>query len=561
MKKIGRYDIIEELGRGATGIVYRGFDPTIGRVVAVKVVSLTSPTEAGIPGAREIFMRETRAAGRLSHPGIVAIHDALEDPGTQTCCIVMEFVQGRTLENILTLGPPLETERIMTIIRQVAEALDYAHRQNVIHRDLKPANIMLADDGAAKLTDFGIAKIVAHEAARRTVNVMGTPSYMSPEQVTGGSVDARSDLFSLGVVFYMMLTAQKPFRGDTAAVMFKIVYEDPVPPSQFNSRLTRAHDYLVLRCLAKNREKRYPSARKLLDDLEDVRQGRPPRSEAHFPAADLHAGEPTVIKGRPIMAIPVELASASRRKMLRVGAALGAGLVFLSVLLGGWTLRHRKASKGPATPSRVSPAPIALQGSPPPAPVIPGAQSGMKSDSAKAEPTKKSKAVLAATSKPQPASRAGSGIEHRASPEELRSVGSTTTAPLRAASSPATPAPAGSVPSSQEMTVELICRHDLEDATLIVSSGPQVISQWPLKGRKKGGFLGMKATHTGTLSRSMTIPLGVRQLSVRVVSRGGSFDLSKVIAPPPTGSSATLRVIIAGERLTVDWQVAPRPHS
>ncbi|PYV09615.1 MAG: hypothetical protein DMG23_10300 [Acidobacteria bacterium] len=507
MKKIGRYDIIEELGRGATGIVYRGFDPTIGRVVAVKVVSLTSPTEAGIPGAREIFMRETRAAGRLSHPGIVAIHDALEDPGTQTCCIVMEFVQGRTLENILTLGPPLETERIMTIIRQVAEALDYAHRQNVIHRDLK------------------------------------------------------SDLFSLGVVFYMMLTAQKPFRGDTAAVMFKIVYEDPVPPSQFNSRLTRAHDYLVLRCLAKNREKRYPSARKLLDDLEDVRQGRPPRSEAHFPAADLHAGEPTVIKGRPIVALSVELASASRRKILRVGAAVGAGLVFLSVLFGGWTLRHRKASKGPATPSGVSPPPIALQGSPSPAAVTPGAQSSMKSDSAKAEPTKKNKAVLAATAKPQSASPAGSGREHRASPGELRSVGSTTTAPLRAASSPATPAPAGSVPSSQERTVELICRHDLEDATLIVSSGPQVISQWPLKGRKKGGFLGMKATHTGTLSRSMTIPLGVRQLSVRVVSRGGSFDLSKVIAPPPTGSSATLRVTVAGERLTVDWQVAPRPRS
>jgi len=111
------------------------------------------------------------------------------------------------------------------------------------------------------------------------------------------------------------------------------------------------------------------------------------------------------------------------------------------------------------------------------------------------------------------------------------------------------------------MAFQLICRHDLEDATLIVSSGPQVISQWPLKGRKKGGFLGMKATHTGTLSRSMTIPLGVRELSVRVVSRGGSFDLSKVIAPPPTGSSATLRVTVAGERLTVDWQVAPRPHS
>src|SRR2546428_13022127 len=333
----------------------------------------------------------------------------------------------------------------------------------------------------------------------------------------------------------------------------------PVPARHFNHLVTRAHVYCVLRCLDKNRKMPYTNARKCLDYLEDVRQGRPPRSEAHFPAADLHAGEPTVIKGRPIMAIPVELASASRRKMLRVGAARGAGLVFLSVLLGGWTLRHRKASKGPATPSRVNPAPIALQGSPPPAPVAPGAQSGMKSDSAKAEPTKKNKAVLAATSKPQPASPAGSGREHRASPGELRSVGSTTTAPLRAAGSPATPASAGSVPSTQERTVQLICSHDLEDATLIVSSGPQVISQWPLKGRKKGGFLGMKATHTGTLSRSMTIPLGVRQLSVRVVSRGGFFALSQEIAPPPTGSSATPRGSIARERLTLELDVQPPP--
>src|SRR5712692_54426 len=224
MKKVGRYDILEELGRGATGVVFRSFDPTIGRVVAVKVLSLAPASVNGLPGAKEIFMREARAAGSLSHPGIVTIHDALEDPQTQSCCIVMEFVAGRTLDQVFALVPKFETRQAFDIARQVADSLDYAHRQNVIHRDLKPANIILTEAGEAKLTDFGIAKVMAREGALSTASSMGTPSYMSPEQVTGGEVDTRSDLFSLGIILYLMFTGEKPFKVYSAAVMFKIAY-------------------------------------------------------------------------------------------------------------------------------------------------------------------------------------------------------------------------------------------------------------------------------------------------------------------------------------------------
>ncbi|MGH2361282.1 MAG: serine/threonine-protein kinase, partial [bacterium] len=231
MKTIGRYEIIDELGRGATGVVYKASDPTIGRQVAIKVLSLESEkTEEG-PSSRDVFMREARAAGRLSHPGIVTIHDALEDPESHSCYIVEELIPGRTLERVMLSGPLMSTDKSLDIIRQIAEALDYAHRNQIIHRDLKPANIILTEDGRAKITDFGIAKIVAREAVSKTLAIMGTPAYMSPEQVTGGEIDSRSDLFSMGILLYLMLVGEKPFPGDTAAVMFKIVYEDPTLPS------------------------------------------------------------------------------------------------------------------------------------------------------------------------------------------------------------------------------------------------------------------------------------------------------------------------------------------
>jgi serine/threonine-protein kinase len=284
MKKVGRYVVISELGRGANGIVYKASDPTIGREVALKVISLSSSPEEGASSAQQMFMREVRAAGRLAHPSIVTIHDAFDDKENQTSCIVMELVRGMTLEKILDTGNALSADQTLNLMRQVVEGLDYAHRNQVIHRDLKPANILVTEDGRAKITDFGIAKVLAREGVARTVGVMGTPSYMSPEQVRGGEVDARTDIFSLGIILFTMLSGKKPFVGNTAAVMFKIVYEEPVTPSSLNPQLTPAYDHVVRKCLAKDRNQRYSSARALLGDLDDLQHGRPPRSQAAAPA-------------------------------------------------------------------------------------------------------------------------------------------------------------------------------------------------------------------------------------------------------------------------------------
>lgn len=292
MNKVGRYVIISELGRGAMGIVYKASDPTIDREVALKVVSLNGSPEQGSVSPQQMFMREVRAAGRLSHSSIVTIFDAFDDPETQTSCIVMELVPGMTLEKILEAGHVLTVQQTLTLVRQVADGLDYAHRNQVIHRDLKPANILVTADGLAKITDFGIAKVLAREGAARTVGVMGTPSYMSPEQVRGGDVDAGTDIFSLGIILFTMLAGKKPFVGNTAAVMFKIVYEEPVAPSTLNTHLTPDHDYVVKKCLAKDRKNRYASARDLVVELDDLQNGRPPRSLAAAAALS-----PTAVAG------------------------------------------------------------------------------------------------------------------------------------------------------------------------------------------------------------------------------------------------------------------------
>ena len=302
MKKVGRYVIISELGRGAMGIVYKASDPTIDREVALKVLSLNASHEEGTNSPQEMFMREVRAAGRLAHPSIVTIYDAFEEQEHQTSCIVMELVPGLTLEKTLHSGRPMSTQQMLSIIRQVAEALDYAHRNQVIHRDLKPANILVTEDGRAKITDFGIAKVLAREGIARTVGIMGTPSFMSPEQVRGGEIDARTDIFSLGIIIFTMLAGQKPFSGNPAAVMFKIVYEEPPLPSTLNPQLSPAFDQVIKKCLAKDRDLRYASARELLGDLDDLEHGRPPRSH---PVASVAAP----IQPPPVSAAPSRITS------------------------------------------------------------------------------------------------------------------------------------------------------------------------------------------------------------------------------------------------------------
>ena len=258
MDRIGRYEILDELGRGAMGVVYRARDTKIGREVAIKTIRLTDKVDPSeVTALRERLFREAQSAGRLSHPGIVTIYDIEEED--DLAYISMELVDGRTLESMIEGGESDDLPFVGQVMRLSAAALDYAHSRDIIHRDVKPANLMITRDGRVKITDFGIARISSSQLTQ-TGTVMGTPSYMSPEQVKGDPLDGRSDQFSLAVIAYEMLTGQKPFAGENlTSVMFKIVSESPIEPKDLNPKIPSPVQDSLLRALSKNPADRYPA--------------------------------------------------------------------------------------------------------------------------------------------------------------------------------------------------------------------------------------------------------------------------------------------------------------
>ena len=269
--KAGRYEIISELGRGAMGVVYKAMDPVIGRTVAVKTIRLSEEgTGLSRPELLTRFQTEARAAGLLTHPNIVVVFDAGEEDGLYY--ITMELVEGKSLQALLDSGHAFPLSRTLRIMEQTCSALQFAHERNVVHRDIKPANLMLTADDTVKVTDFGTAKILQFGTVQQTAHVMGTPSYMSPEQVKGRAVDGRSDIFSLGVMLYEMVTGEKPFPGQNiTTVIYKIVNEDPVPPRQIDPSIHPGISAVVMRALEKEPEQRYQNCREMLEDLRKYR--------------------------------------------------------------------------------------------------------------------------------------------------------------------------------------------------------------------------------------------------------------------------------------------------
>ncbi len=268
MDRIGRYKIVRELGRGAMGVVYHAIDPNIGRPVAIKTIDLGGARKSEEQERlRERLFREARSAGILSHPGIVTIYDVEQQDAI--AYIAMEFVDGVTLDHLISESEPIAPERLFGILGQTAAALDYAHGKGIVHRDIKPANIMIARDGAAKVTDFGIAKITASEQFTMTGSIVGTPHYMSPEQVQGQPVDGRSDQFSLAVIAFEMLTGEKPYTGEhLTTVVYKIVAEEPLPPQRLNPSLGAEIGAVIRRGLAKKPDARYRSCTEFAAALE-----------------------------------------------------------------------------------------------------------------------------------------------------------------------------------------------------------------------------------------------------------------------------------------------------
>jgi eukaryotic-like serine/threonine-protein kinase len=275
-KQIGRYEILEELGHGAMGTVYRAKDPAMDRVVALKtIISLVLASEQGSE-FRERFYREARASGKLAHPGIVAVFDVGEHQGLPF--LVMEFVDGRTLADAAKKGERMTLDRICEIGQQIAEALGHAHHQGVVHRDIKPANILLTSREAygierPKITDFGVAKLAAGHTTM-TGQILGTPAFMPPEQFTGAPIDGRADLFSLGVVLYWLATGEQPFPGEgITAVSYKVVHTDPVPPRKLNPAMPAKLEAIIMKCLAKAPDERFQSGEELARELAELRAG------------------------------------------------------------------------------------------------------------------------------------------------------------------------------------------------------------------------------------------------------------------------------------------------
>jgi serine/threonine protein kinase/tetratricopeptide (TPR) repeat protein len=277
--KLGRYEVVRELGKGAMGIVYLAKDPLIGRLVALKTIRPAAHADDDdTKEFQQRFVREAQAAGILNHPAIVTVHDIGQDEGTGVSFIAMEYVEGQNLKEVLAQGRTLSFDQIGDIIAQIADALDFAHSKGIIHRDVKPANIILLEGNRAKIMDFGIAKIASGAAnLTSTGQFLGTPNYMAPEQIKGTPVDGRTDIFSLGICLYECLTRRKPFGGDSlTSISYKIVHEPFPPLHEINPQIPDGYEEVVGHALAKDPSKRYQRAKEFSSALRSVVRGEKP---------------------------------------------------------------------------------------------------------------------------------------------------------------------------------------------------------------------------------------------------------------------------------------------
>jgi serine/threonine protein kinase len=462
VETLGRYQILGELGRGGCGIVYRALDPGIGRTVAIKTILADAKSASGA-ALRERFRREARSAGILSHPNIVTIHDFSESGDIMF--IAMEFIQGQTLGDKMAESGPLPLDLVLPVVRGAADALDYAHSNNIVHRDVKPANLMLTSNGMVKVTDFGIAKMLDDEIGLTSTGmVIGTAQYMSPEQIAAKPATGRSDQFSLAVIAYEMLTGQKPFQGNSwASVMHQIMSVDPPPVKQHRQDLGDEVTTVLRKALAKDPDARYASCREFADDLayavtgvtiqrtmpmpisEAMRQPMPPPrterlAETVVMAPTGSAGTPDT--GQKLVA-PLTTAAApppAKPRSVLIPILTGVAVVVIAAV-AAW----RFTSRPNPAPSQAAPVVAAAPTSTPAATPASLAPSSAVPD---AKPSAAPGPVLASKT-PAPPLRAGKDVSNSTPPPPVAAQPAPAPAPVAVAATPVpapTPAPVVTAP-------------------------------------------------------------------------------------------------------------------
>lgn len=519
MGQLGRYEILAELGRGAMGTVYQARDPKIDRTVALKTISVNGATAAEEEEYRQRFFREAQAAGKLAHPGIVTIFDICEDETTKTPYIVMEYIAGATLEQMTQPGNLPTPATALEWARQLAEALHYAHTQGIIHRDIKPANIIVTEEGRAKITDFGIAKLALTDFTMAG-QVLGTPSFMSPEQLTGEKMDGRTDLFSLGIILYSLLTGGKPFTGENLTeVTFKVAYKDPPAVTQLVPSLSPEFDYVIARALAKSPSHRYQNGEEFAADLEDLIAAQTPRSRG---AAKIAAWGETTLR------------NAASEPPLNLGKARA---------LSGSTDSSQSASASAAAKTALLSKPAQ-----PSTANLQGGDAGSKTSSDQNFSAGRKRTALFMRALGLPLTIRVAAIAallfaviipyeamHRpAPPVESQPV------PPVAASHPATVAeeplnmilPEPLVPKDPEKSamLRIRCIHPFHSAELSLWIDGHPVKTWPLNGagfKKKYGF--MKTPIMGSFTHSFPIVPGNHLIRVRVATKNEAYDETQQI--------------------------------
>jgi serine/threonine protein kinase len=518
-RRFGRYEIVGELGRGAMGVVYKARDPQIDRLVALKTVSLQGQEPEQDEEFCQRFFYEAQAAGRLQHPGIVAIFDAGEDPESHNPYIVLEYVAGESLNRILSREKKLPLADAMRLAEEIASALDYAHAQGVVHRDIKPANILITEDGYAKIADLGIAKLnQAHSTVHH--HVLGTPAYMAPEQLSGEGADGRSDLFSLGVILYAMVTGHSPFPGSSAAtVCFKVVNREPVPASAFDLDMPRGLDAVIARAMAKDPNSRYQRGSDFAADLRQLQQQHQVGSTTTSLSPILRAetmSSPKALSG------PANQARAAGERRIYAamleaplrGLILGAALMLMLVLFLGNPFEKLASSRKPVAETQIGP------------PSSPN-RSGENPDSAQ---------PMSGTGAQTPAATSThSAVSALKAPADNFAVKS----PRNLVKTSSTLSDRHPVPTAN---LDLAVQHQFKEATLSLWIDDKLTLTQPLHGSTRKHLIVFNGVH-GANSETVKVPSGAHVIRLRAQSTDQSIDLSKTISVAFTGGdSRTLLV-------------------